>query len=51
MSIIIGIIRHCIVLRYLLAVLRLLCDLKGILTGENVRLLFDPINWQLMLVL
>ena len=38
------IIRHCIVLCYLLIVLRLLCLLKGILTGEKIRLLFHQIN-------
>ena len=43
------IIRHCIVLRYLLIVLRLLCLLQGILTGKKIGLLFRPINWQLTL--
>ena len=43
------IVHNHIVLRYLLAVLRLLCALYGILTGEKVGLLFDLINWQLML--
>ena len=43
------IIRHCIVLCYLLIVLRLLCLLKGILTGKKIRLLFRQINWQLTL--
>ena len=44
-----GIIRHRIVLLYLLAVLRLLCALQGILTGNKVGLLFHAINWQLTL--
>ena len=44
-----GIIRHSIILCYLLAVLRLLCALYGILTGEKVGLLFDLIKWQLTL--
>ena len=40
-----GIIRHSIILHYVLAVLRLLYALQGILTGKKVGLLFDPINW------
>ena len=44
------IIRHSIVLCYLLVVLRLLCLLLGNLTDEKIGLLFRPNNWLLTLL-